>query len=164
MDNVLSISKMKFAISILVLAVLQEASAFRAFIHHKPTFLSLRMAEDPMAAIKAKMAADPNYDPMKDPEAISKIESMIPSELRDLSNAVARLEVAFKDATTGVDAVDNLDKRAAEFPNKNELISSPNSQWFKAGQPADNVPFSSSKKDAAFEKLRQEYPEVPVSP
>jgi hypothetical protein len=40
---------MKFAISILVLAVLQQASAFRAFIHHKPTFLSLRMAEDPMA-------------------------------------------------------------------------------------------------------------------
>ena len=68
-NNVLSISKMKFAISILVLAVIQYASytsAFRAFIYHKPNFLSLRMA------IKAKMAADPNYDPMKDPEAEDK--------------------------------------------------------------------------------------------
>ena len=65
--------EMKFAISILVLAVLQYASAFRAFIHLKPTFLILRMAEDPtMAAIKAKIAIDPNYDPMKDPEAEDK--------------------------------------------------------------------------------------------
>lgn len=156
---------MKFAISVLIILVLQYASAFRAFISPKrSTFLSLRMAEDPMAAIKAKMAADPNYDPMKDPEAVSKIESMIPAELRDLSNAIARLEVAFKDSTSGADAVDDLDKRSADFPNKNDLISSPNSKWFKSGQPADDVPFSSSKKEAAFDKLRQEYPEVPVSP
>ena len=118
---------------------------------------------DPLGAIKARMASDPNYDPLKDPEALRQIEALIPSELRDLSNAFARLEVAFKDATSGVDAVDNLDKRAADFPNKTELISSPQSNWFKSGLPADDAPFSSKKKDEAFEKLRKDYPEVPYN-
>jgi hypothetical protein len=121
------------------------------------------MSDDPMAAVRAKMA-DPNYDPMKDPEALRQIENMIPSELRDISNSLARLEVSFKDATSGPDAVDNLDSRAKDFPNKSELISSPQSKWFKDGQPTDEVPFSQSKKDELFNKLRKEYPEVPVNP
>ena len=40
------------------------------------------------------------------------IESMIPDSVRDFSNAVARLEVAFKDAK--IDEELDLDKAAAE--------------------------------------------------
>ena len=120
------------------------------------------MSDDPMDAIKAKMASDPNYDPMKDPEALRMIESKIPSEMRDISNALSRLEVSFKDATTGTDAVDDLDARAVDFPNKAELISSPQSKWFKNSMPVDEVAFSSKKKDELFEKLKKAYPEVPL--
>ena len=105
---------------------------------------------------------DPNYDPMKDPDAIRQIENMIPTDLRDISNAIARLQVAFKDSTSGTEAVDDLDARAKEFPNKRELISSPQSKWFKETNPTEDKPFSSARLQELQDKLRKEYPEVPL--
>ena len=38
---------------------------------------------DPLEAIKAKMAADPSYNPMSDPQAMQVLESMMKISVRD---------------------------------------------------------------------------------
>jgi hypothetical protein len=126
---------------------------------------SLKMAENnPLDEIKAKMKANPNYNPMTDPQAAAALDLMIPDYLKELPNAMERLSVAFKDATTGADAIGDIDKVAESFENKRELISSPQSEFFRSGMQA---PSGGSGDDVAAEieslvsKLRQQYPEVP---
>lgn len=122
---------------------------------------------DPLDAIRAKMASDPSYNPMQDQQAMQILESKIPSEVRDVSNAVERLRVAIKDATEGTDAINDLDGSAAKFGGQGEggagLISSPQSAWFKEGQPNEkDGSFSQSRKDELMAKLKSAYPEVPL--
>jgi hypothetical protein len=114
---------------------------------------------DPLEAIRAKMKADPSYDPMKDPEAMRVLESKLPPQFREFPNAIQRLRVAITDATTGVEAVDNLDARAADFPDKKELISSPQSEWFQSGLPT--AEFNAKEKAELLEKLKKSHPNVP---
>lgn len=159
---------MNSIISICVLAaflIIQNVSAFRVPMSSRIMSVSrTSLAATPegnpaLEAIKAKMAADPNYDPMKDPEAMSTIESMIPDSLRELSGSLARLEVAFKDADANLEGTDaTLNKAAEGFVNKKELVSSPNSQWFKDGLPAAS--FDSAKKEELEKALASKYPEV----
>ena len=89
------------------------SQAFRNVISHIGVArrgLSLQMSDgvDPLEAIRAKMASDPSYNPMSDPQAMQVLESMIPQEMKDLPNAVERLKVSFTDATTGQDAIEDL--------------------------------------------------------
>ena len=116
---------------------------------------------DPLEAIKAKMAADPSYNPMSDPQAMQVLESMIPQEMKDLPNAVERLKVSFTDATTGQDAIEDLDKLASDFQgDKKTLLQSPSSQFFTGGMPKPED-FDENTKADLFKKLREEYPDVP---
>ena len=152
-----------FLISLLTLVLLTESLRVPTFKSiRKMNNLKMSDSADPLAAIRAKMASDPSYDPLKDPDAIRQIENIIPTPLRDISNAIARLQVAFKDSTTGTEAVDDLDARAKEIPNKRELISSPQSTWFKQSNPDEEIPFSKAKLQELQEKLRKEFPEVPL--
>ena len=57
------------------------------------------------------------------------LEQQVPAELREASNAIERLKVAIKDASEGTEAVENLDEAAAKYTS-NELISSPQSEWY----------------------------------
>ena len=116
-------------------------------------------ADAAVEAIRAKMAADPNYNPMADPQAMQVIDSLIPATMREFPNAIDRLKVAFQDATTGADAVSDLDAAAATFSNKQELISSPQSKWIKNGM--QSTDFSKSRLDELYSKVRQEFPDVP---
>ena len=116
---------------------------------------------DPLEAIKAKMAADPSYNPMSDPQAMQVLESMIPQEMKDLPNAVERLKVSFTDATTGQDAIENLDQVSSEFEGeKKSLLQSPSSQFFTSGTPSPEG-FDENEKADLFKKLREDYPDVP---
>lgn len=150
-------------ISIAILIV--TVSAFRP-INSKFLKLATRInmsseppANDPaLEAIKAKYRSNPNYNPLTDPEAAPIIENLIPSEVRDFTNALERFRIALEDATSGPDAVGDIDESSKQF-DKKDLISSPQSKWFKEGRP--NEDYSQSKADEAIEKLKKKYPEVP---
>ena len=86
---------------------------------------------------------------------------MIPPEMKDFPNAVERLKVAFTDATTGQEAIDDLDKVSTDFgADKKALISSPTSQFFTQGTPESD--FNEANKDELFKKVREEHPDVPL--
>ena len=116
---------------------------------------------DPLEAIRAKMASDPSYNPMSDPQAMQVLESMIPQEMKDLPNAVERLKVAFTDATTGADAIEDINSVAKDFQGeKASLLSSPASKFFTSGSVAP-TDFDENEKANLFKKLREDYPDVP---
>lgn len=150
-----------------VLSLVALAAGFMTPMRRmRATFGSqLRMSEvpggDPLEAIKAKMAADPSYNPMSDPQAMQVLESMIPQEMKDIPNAVERLKVSFTDATTGQDAIENLDQVAAEFAgDKKSLLQSPSSNFFTGGMESPDG-FDENEKADLFKKLREDYPDVP---
>mmetsp|Transcript_85413 Transcript_85413/g.167133 ORF Transcript_85413/g.167133 Transcript_85413/m.167133 type:complete len:160 (-) Transcript_85413:14-493(-) len=122
----------------------------------------LHASEDAIASLRAKMEADPNYNPMTDPQAASLIDEILPDYLKELPHAIERLSVAFKDATTGPDAAEDIDAIAASVPNKLELISSPQSDFFKNGMKLDGDEPDSSELESALQSLRQKYPQVPI--
>lgn len=123
---------------------------------------ALRMSDNTQwDALRAKYQSNPNYNPMADPEAQAMLENLIPNEFRDLNNAIERLRVALTDATTGPDAIENIDTVLSQF-TKEELISSPQSQWFRDGRPEPEEPFSEAKLDELTEKAKREYPQVPM--
>ena len=120
---------------------------------------------DPMAEIRAKMAQDPSYDPMKDPAAMQQLEQMIPSEMRDFPQAVERLKVAFTDATTGPDAktAAELGEILATIAEKRELISSPNSAWVQGGmQQGEST--NEEKLNDLYNQVKAANPDVPEEP
>lgn len=82
--------------------------------------------------------------------------------MRDLSGAIARLEVAFKDASFDESDDDmNLDEAGAMFEDRKDIVSSPNSNWFKDGMPdTDKKAFEGNSKKDIEEKLAQLYPQV----
>lgn len=90
------------------------------------------------------------------------MEASTSQELKDVATAIARLRVAFKDATTGADAptLADVDKFAKEQGTK-EMISSPTSQWFKLGTPDEG-----GLNPAELEKLKAEiakaFPSIPL--
>ena len=150
---------------ICVLCCLALCSAFRSFPNsvRLSKCVTLRMSDgpDPLEAIRQKMAADPSYNPMSDPQAMQVLESMIPEEMKDLPNAVERLKVAFTDATTGQEAIEDLDAVASEFGgDKKSLISTPTSAFFTQGLP--EVDFNEATLDELFKKVREEHPDVPL--
>lgn len=49
-------------------------------ILRKPLYVS-DVEREAIDAIKAKMAADPNYNPMSDPQAVAALDSLIPAEV-----------------------------------------------------------------------------------
>ena len=125
---------------------------------------ALKMAEQltpdqeaALNALKTKMS-DPSYNPATDPDYSRLMSSLVPTELRDISGALERLKVAFKDATTGVDAVTDLDNIAAQFSDKKDVISSPTSKWMKSGFPDE--PASESKLSDLLTKLKKDFPEA----
>ena len=156
---------MQSTISLAILCILVVSNAFTFM--HSPRIVK-RMAlsmSDPtganaaVEAIRAKMAADPNYNHMADPQAMQVIESLIPATMREFPNAIDRLKVAFQDATSGPDAVADLNVAADTFSSKQELISSPQSKWIKGGM--QSTDFSQSRLDDLYNKVRQEFPDVP---
>jgi len=111
-------------------------------------------------AIRQKMAADKDYNPMADPQAMQVLESLIPQEMKDIPNAIERLKVAFKDATEGTDALADIDGAAAGFTDKKSLISTPTSDWMKGGMsPAG---YDESKKNELKDKVQKANPGVPM--
>lgn len=158
-------------LAILVLLAGEGVWAFmgRAFLRSSTTdvlrqpnhlFMS---SPDPMDEIRQKMASDPNYNPMQDPQAQAALEAMIPSEMKELPNALERLRIAMKDATTGASAVTDLNKVASEYKGpKTDLISSPQSEWMKGGMPNDNPAFSDSRKKELLGKIKSAFPEIPT--
>jgi hypothetical protein len=127
---------------------------------HRPTQLFMSTI-DPLDEIRQKMATDPNYNPMQDPQAQAALEAMIPSEMKELPNALERLRIAMKDATTGASAVSDLNKVASEYKGpKTDLISSPQSEWMKGGMPNDNPAFSDSRKKELLGKVKTAFPEI----
>jgi hypothetical protein len=149
----------------LLLSILASAGAFttRGFVRSSTSALFQAPGGDPMDAIRAKMAQDPNYDPMKDPQAMQMLESIIPAEMREIPNSIERLKVAFQDATTGPDSK-TLAELSVELTSSNvkELISSPNSQWFRGGM-ADSDTTDKAKLDELYSKLQAENPDVPTN-
>ena len=146
----------------LILAGLCQVKAFIAPRFKINSAKLFAATGDPLDAIRARMASDPNFDPLKDPQTMQILESKIPPELRDASNSVERLRVALKDAVEGTDAISDLDAAAAKFGAEG-LISSPQSTWFKENQPNEkDGAFSEAKKQELFNKLKGEYPEVPL--
>jgi hypothetical protein len=116
---------------------------------------------DALDPIRAKIAADPSYDPTKDPEAMRVLEGIIPDHYREFYNAAERLRASLKAATSGVAAVEKLDENAAQWlsTNDKELISTPTSAWFKQGKPAAKV--NKTEKESLKQKLKNKFPEVP---
>lgn len=124
-------------------------------------FNPLFMAEgDAIDAIRAKMQADPNYNPMTDPSAAAALESLVPDYLKEIPNAIERLNVAFKDATSGADAISDIDSVAASFSNKRDLISSPQSDFFTQGMKTEGS-VDEGEVEKLLQRLKQQYPEVP---
>ena len=121
---------------------------------------------DPMDAIRARMAQDPSYDPLKDPQAMQQLESMIPTEYREFGNAMERLKVAFADASSGVDGLEDLDSLAAIAINTTvgQLLSSPQSKFFQSGAADDEVPFDENKLKDLLADVQRDFPDVPMSP
>ncbi|RYH30932.1 hypothetical protein EON65_03890 [archaeon] len=153
-----------------VLLLLALISFAQAYVTSRPALASrftvrlirsstqLKMSTpDPMDAIRAKMQADPNYDPMKDPEAMRILDSMIPEQLREFGNAIAKLKVALADSITGVESVKDLNKRVAGMEKKG-AISSPTSQWFKSGMPKPTV--DKAAKQQAKEEIKRQFPQA----
>jgi hypothetical protein len=119
----------------------------------------LRMAnDDPLGEIRAKMQADPNYNPMTDPSATAALDAILPDYLKEIPNAIERLNVAFKDATSSANALNDLDAAVSSFSDKRELISSPQSDLFSE---AGRKPPDSGEVERLIKQLRQQFPEVP---
>ncbi len=121
-------------------------------------FIRMSDAEDdPMAELRERMKNDPNFNPSSDPRMMEALENAIPKPLRDMPVATERLIVAFKDATQGVDALENLDE-AAKMVGDEKMISSPQSKWFQQGMPAET--YSKSTKASLLSALKKKHPEV----
>jgi hypothetical protein len=119
-------------------------------------------SEDALKSIRDKIAANPSYNPMSDPQAMQVLESMIPDKMKEVPNAIERLKVSIKDATTGKEAVSDLNSLATLMP-KEEAISSPRSNWFKNKFPEDKEAFSKSKQQDLLRDAKSKYPDVPAS-
>jgi hypothetical protein len=145
---------------------------------------------DPYWPTMIEKMKDKNYDPLTDPEATAIIEGMVSPEIRELPNAIDRLMVAFTDATTGAEAVEDLDAAAATFPPEELWSSAPSSDWGKSGfklgefvprkmadgTPGIGFPVTGDKNengeeltdekigemmDVLFQALREKYPDIP---
>ena len=146
-----------------VLAITGNSFLLSSRILAKASALNAATGGDPLDAVRAKMAADPNYDPMQDPQTMQMLEQRLPPEIRDATISVERLKVAFKDAKEGVTAVPGGDLDAAASTIGNQSIQSPQSSWFKNGQPNEtDGAFSESKKQELLEKLQKANPQVPL--
>jgi hypothetical protein len=124
-----------FARILYCLACVAMTAAFRPVLTSSRRAVSALHMSDPMDAIRARMASDPSYDPMKDPQAMQQLESMIPTEMREFANSVERLKVSFTDATTGTNPLSDLDALGSiqASTKVSDLLSAPTSQWFKEG-------------------------------
>ena len=157
-------------ITLLVTVAALSANAFMipAFRSKYISTSSLRMSDapvDPMEAIRARMAQDPSYEPLKDPATMQQLESMIPSEYREFANAMERLKVAFADAQGGVDGLEDLDSLAAIAINTKvgELLSSPQSKFFQGGAADEEIPFDEEKLRDLLADVQRDFPDVPMS-
>jgi hypothetical protein len=155
---------MKFILFTLLSVAYGFSVSLKNQVNRRNTMQPLRMSEvedDPLAELRKKLKENPNFDYTKDPKMMEALESAIPQELRDMPMAIERLVVAFKDATSGVDSVANLDDAAKMFGSES-LISSPQSTWFKEGAKMDETYSESTKKDL-LQKLKSDYPQVPIN-
>ncbi|KAJ1427502.1 hypothetical protein B484DRAFT_397167, partial [Ochromonadaceae sp. CCMP2298] len=113
-----------------------------------------------MDAIRAKMDADEMYNPMTDPEAAELLDDLIPPHLKEFPNAIERLRVAFADAATGPEAVEDIDAAAEAFPDKVALLSTPTSNWGKGGMKGGKGPPDEAKMAELWEEMRKAYPDM----
>lgn len=151
---------MLFIVVIALAVSISTAFVARPVQYRFNGFISMSSAEDPLDAIRAKVAADPSYNPMQDPQAMQALQDSLPQELKDVPTAIQRLKVAFEDATGGVDKIGDLDSALNDI-NLKDLISSPTSKWLREGMPKDDPPFSKSRLNELKEELSQKYPQVP---
>ena len=156
-----------FALLLVVVSLTANAFMIPSFRSKYISTSSLRMSDaaDPMDAIRARMESDPSYDPLKDPQAMQQLESMIPSEYREFGNAMERLKVAFADASGGIDGLEDLDTLGTIAVNTkvSELLSTPQSAFFQAGAPDDEVPFDADKLRDLLADVQRDFPDVPMS-
>jgi hypothetical protein len=89
---------------------------------------------------------------------------MIPSEYREFANAMERLKVAFGDATSGVDSLENLDDLAGIAADTKiaELLSSPQSKYFQDGAQDEEIPFDGEATKDLLADVQRDFPEVPM--
>lgn len=154
---------------LVILVVFSNAYAFKPtlptknWIRQHKLDLAAAGTPDPLDEIRSRMKTDPSYNPMADPKAAPLLESLIPDYLKEIPNAVDRLEAALKDATSGTDAIGDLDKMAASFENKQDLISSPQSDFFAKGMVIEGGDTTGEDVDSLINGLREQYPEVPLN-
>jgi hypothetical protein len=147
-----------------VLICLTFAALVQSFVISRPRIVSsnfiLKMsdaAEDPLKDLRERMASDPSFDPRSDPRMMEALESVLPESLREMPLALERLNVAFKNAMTGTEAVENLDESVKMFKDE-KFISSPQSKWFREGAVTET--FSETTKKNLLQSLQQQHPEV----
>mmetsp|Transcript_15394 Transcript_15394/g.14759 ORF Transcript_15394/g.14759 Transcript_15394/m.14759 type:complete len:162 (-) Transcript_15394:231-716(-) len=138
--------------------------SFRSIYKMKSLKMSDEGGPDPMQAIRDRMAQDPSFDPLQDPQTMQELENMIPGEYREFANAMERLKVAFDDATAGVDGLENLDDLASVAADTKiaELLSSPQSKYFQDGAQDEQIPFDGEATKDLLADVQRDFPEVPM--
>ena len=154
-----------FRIAIVFLLFASLANSFllsslqrKSRMMYKQNILKMSDEEtDPLKDLRDRMASDPNFDPSSDPKFMEALEATLPEALREMPIAIERLNVSFKNAISGTDAVENLDEAVKVFKDE-KFISSPQSKWFQAGSPDES--YSESTKKSLLNSLLQKHPEV----
>jgi hypothetical protein len=134
------------------------SSVFRS----RTLFLEMTGGSPDLSGIREKMAADPSYNPLQDPQALQVLESSIPSDIRDFPSSIERLKSAFQDATTGPDAHSLSELGSDVVTSKfklEDLVSSPRSIFLKDNMP-DEETVSESRLQELYEQAKRENPEV----
>lgn len=158
----------QFLFVAMMLSLFTFNESFRFYSSNQRRLSLLKMSDpavdpsvDPaLEAIRAKYKANPNYNALTDPEAQPFLDSLIPNEFRDFNNAIERVRVAIKDAYEGPDKVNDAEKVFSSL-DLNNLISSPNSKFFKNNRPQPSPAHSEARASEALKNLIAKYPDLP---
>ncbi len=124
--------------------------------------LKLSMAEEraDVESLKARMANDPDFDPLQDPSSLKILETLIPPESQDALSAIQRLKSVIDAEILAAGDADILQERASRVEDKKEsLISTPQSAWVKGGcKDDDDDGISADERQKLMDELKAAYP------
>jgi hypothetical protein len=174
-----------FQVLLAVLFLVQSSLQFQFNVVSKPFFpmknnLQLSHAhkgggdqaeteDSVVAAIRAKILQDSNYNFMNDPQAMELLESKLPEYLKELPSAVERLSLALEDAGTvfetsseGSDTLNDIISQVKQ-ESKGGLISSPQSNFFQKNENMDGFDLGDAEEriETLQSDFKTEYPSIP---